>query len=459
MEQPVPVHIVAGFLGSGKTTAIRAQLKARRGERVAIVVNDFGEASFDEVTLGEGEPFRITNIPGGCVCCTAPEGFVVALGAVLEGEPDRILIEPTGLARPQDLVDTIRRSPHSGAVALGPVIVLVDPHQVAADPDHALLREQAESADVLAANRVDLCSAAELDGFDAWARALWPGPLATLHSEHGKLPAEVFSWPDGAGPRARSAQPRSVREADSHGHPGHSHSTAGYSARSWCWPPDAVFALDRLRSALERGLRGEAGAPLTRFKGIFRTQEGVLQLELAGEQLHERLSSYRRDSRADAIVAGRPEAALAKIGSWLEAAELSTAELALSAEQIEVALPDGRTHSVDRATLLALPEPLEDVSSRFPKRRGTAARVAALWDELDLPRSGSAVAVALDGFASEPVPLAGLLEGFLLHTLESEALPAKQGGPFRLLIPEGTPGVPSACANVKGVARIVLKEA
>jgi G3E family GTPase len=127
-----PVHIVAGFLGAGKTSALRAQLDARRGERVAIIVNDFGEASLDEATLESESPFRITSIPGGCVCCTAPEGFVEALGAVLATAPDRILIEPTGLARPQDLVDTIRRCRHAAEVALGPLVVLVDPAQLAA---------------------------------------------------------------------------------------------------------------------------------------------------------------------------------------------------------------------------------------------------------------------------------------------------------------------------------------
>ena len=97
-----------------------------------MIVNDFGEASLDEVALAEGEPFRITNIPGGCVCCTAPEGFVDALGAVLAQRPDRLLIEPTGLARPQDLIDTIRRCPHGDALELAPVVVMVDPHQLAA---------------------------------------------------------------------------------------------------------------------------------------------------------------------------------------------------------------------------------------------------------------------------------------------------------------------------------------
>ena len=67
------------------------------------------DASLDETELSSSEPFRITNIPGGCVCCTAPEGFVAALGAILAQAPDRLIIEPTGLARPQDLVDTIRR--------------------------------------------------------------------------------------------------------------------------------------------------------------------------------------------------------------------------------------------------------------------------------------------------------------------------------------------------------------
>ncbi len=457
----IPVHVVAGFLGAGKTTAIRAQLDARRGERVAVVVNDFGEAGFDQMSLSEGEPFRITNIAGGCVCCTAPEGFVAALAAVLDEAPDRILIEPTGLARPQDLVDTIRRSPYRDALQVAPVVVLVDPHQLPSEHDNPLLREQAEIADVLAASRVDLCTAAELEDFEAWARELWPGPLVKLHIEHGKLPPDAFCWPEGEGPHAHRGAASSSHAHTHAGEQGHGAptetSTAGYRAQTWTWPPAAIFSLPRLRDALGRATEGAFGAPLARFKGIFRTQEGVMQLEVAGGRRHERLTSYRRDSRADAIVAGASDAALASMGAALAGAELSAEELALSANRIELALPDGRTRNVDRDALAALADPVEDVSTLFPKRSGCAARIATLWEELDLPRVGSAVAVALDGFASEPIPVAGLLEGFLLHSVEGEPLPERQGGPFRLLIPEGTPGVPSACANVKGLARIVLR--
>ena len=90
---------------------------------------------------------------------------------------------------------------------------------------------------------------------------------------------------------------------------------------------------------------------------------------------------------------------------------------------------------------------------------GSAASVASLLDHLKLGPRGRAVVVAGDGFAAEPVDLAVLREGVLLHTLEGEPLSEKQGGPFRLLIPEDASEEPVSCANVKGVAKIVVREA
>jgi G3E family GTPase len=450
---PVPVQIVSGFLGAGKTTAIRARLAAARGRRVAVIVNDFGEAGFDEAALAEGEPFRITNIPGGCVCCTAPEGFAAALGAVLDGDPELLLIEPTGLARPQDLVDSIRRSPHAQRLALAPLLVLIDPHQLArldVQRDHAglsLLREQAEAADVLVANRIDLCSASELEGLRAFAASIWPAPLALYETRHGELPDDAFEWPEGEGRRARVHRERDGVHA-------HATSTAGYHVRSWQWPPHALFSRERLRAALEKA-RGEAG--LERVKGVFHTREGVCLLELAGGALHERPSSFRRDSRADAIASHSGTPALDALGTDLEAARLSESERSLDSERIELVLPDGRRHSLDRAQLCALPDPVPDVSTLFPKRAGSAARLARLFDALDVPKDGVGVVVAGDGFASEPVDIAVLRHGVLLHTRADAPLPADQGGPFRLLIPQPAAAPPVSCANVKGVTQIVIR--
>jgi G3E family GTPase len=449
----VPVQIISGFLGSGKTSAIQARLRARRGGRTAVIVNDFGEAALDEAALDEAEPFRITNIPGGCVCCTAPEGFVAALAAVLEEEPDLLLIEPTGLARPQDLIDTIRRCPQRDRLELAPVIVLMDPHQLAEararsdDETLALLREQAESADVLVANRTDLCSESELAELRRFADELWPRPLAVHETRFGALPDAAYAWPEGEGAHAIEPAPA----ARDHAH-GHGDSTAGFAARSWQWPRETVFSRKRLLEALD-------GARLARFKGIFRTREGVSRLELAGGTLHERQSAFRRDSRADAIARASEAEVLDAVHGALQAAQLAGDELRLDVKRIELVLPDGRVHAIDRERLLAVAEPLPDVSALFPNRAGSAARLAPLLAELEVPETGSAVVVASDGFASEPVALEVLRQGVLLHTLDGAPLPQSQGGPFRLLIPQEASSQPVSCANVKGVAQVVIRPA
>src|SRR5262249_21129116 len=155
------------------------------------------------------------------------------------------------------------------------------------------------------------------------------------------------------------------------------------------------------------------------------TEEGVSRLEIAGRTLHDRLTSFRRDSRADAIARG-DEDTLDRIAAALGAAVLCDEELQRDPNRIEFALPDGRVHVVDRAELVALRGGIADVAALFPKRRGSAARIEALFAALGLPASGSAVVVAGDGFAAEPVSVAVLRQGVLLHSLGDAPLPADQ---------------------------------
>ena len=451
----LPVHIISGFLGTGKTTVIRAQLEARRDEKIAVIVNDFGEASLDEATLAGDEPFQITNIPGGCVCCTAPEGFVDALAAVLATGPDRLIIEPTGLARPQDIVDTLRRCPQKDELELAPLVVLVDPARIGNEnaDEQELVELQAGVADVLVANRTDLCGEDALARFDAWAAELWPEPLAVHKTSFGRIPKDLMEWPAGEG--ARLDPGGEPREREHH----HADSAEDFDARSFRWSADAVFSAERLGRAVLRMQEGLAGAELARFKGIFHTQEGFLLLEVAGGTAHQQRSAHRRDSRADVIVRGDGASAFERIGNWIEGALLSSDEIEATTHQIELALPDGRVRIVQRDDLAGLPGGIDDVAEMFPKRAGAAARLSELWKSVELPDEGAAVICAWDGFASEPVPLHALRQGVLIHTLAGEPLPKDKGGPFRLMIPDGVPDAPSSCANVKGVVRIVVKDA
>ena len=464
----IPVHIVAGFLGTGKTTAIRHQLASRTDEKVAVIVNDFGEAGLDEAVLSGEQSFAIRNIPGGCVCCTAPEGFIDALAAVIAEKPDRLIIEPTGLARPQDIVDTIRRSPHKEMLALGPLVVLVDPSRLAtkSDDEAELIALQTGIADVLVANRTDLAKPEALARFDALASSLWPPPLSVHKTTRGKLPREAFEWPENEGarlPRAADGSATALEPAHGHGDPAHSHalapqaSTSAHTVRSFRWSPETVFSRERVSRAALRASEGLAGARLARWKGIFRTDQGVLLVEVAGGQMHEERSPFRRDSRLDVILEGGGEEAFARIANWLSGAVLDDSERAARATRVELVFPGGRTRFIEREELLGLPGGVPDVAALVPKRAGAAARVAALLDAYKAPLDGAAVVCAADGFASDPVPLSALREGLLVHSIDGAPLEPKQGGPYRLLIPESVAGAPSACSNVKGVVRIVLR--
>lgn len=435
----VPVHILSGFLGSGKTTALLDLLQQRPNERAAVIVNDFGEASLDASRFSDEAGVQIADIPGSCVCCTAPEGFGGALTKLLEEvKPDRIFVEPTGLARPADLVDTLRRGPWRDQIAIGPVLVLVDPRAVAGP----FVREQAEAADVLVANRIDLCSEEELQGFRAWGDALWPGPFRRIETSFGKLDPTVLDWGDGEGPRRRFSAVGGAHET-------------GHIARSWSWPPSVTFSRERLADALARMVTGRTGAKLARLKGVLRTEEGSFRVEVAGGVVDENPSAFRRDSRVDVILEGDDSAALETAAAWLEAAILTDAELQVDGSQVEFVRPDGTRATFDRASLSALPGGL-DVSTVIPTRSGQASRLKAVFEALELPMQGEVVVVASDGYATPAVPAEALDEGVLLHSLGDAPLPDGKGGPFRLLIP-GDAGPAGACSNVKGVVRVIVR--
>ncbi len=320
---PVPVHILAGPLGVGKTTAVAALLAARADvERVGVVVNDVGLAGLDAERLRDVGAGDVLDVPGGCVCCTAPEGLVDALGALLDRGVDRLLIEPTGLADPGDLVDRLRAAPFADRLALQPVIVLVDPARLPepgeGGPAHA------DAADILVVNRTDLASDAEKARAARWVAARWPAPVRVEWTDHGRLDPSALGWPEGAPVPAVERRPPPAHDHD-HDHDHDGGATHGHRARSLVWGPDVRFDQDRLGRALARLLGGEAGAPLARLKGIFRFDEGTVRLEIAAGALHEAMSGYRCGSVVDVIVGPGAPDALDRAEALLAAAIVSPA--------------------------------------------------------------------------------------------------------------------------------------
>src|SRR5688500_18872467 len=106
-QTPVPTTIVSGALGVGKTTAILAAVRHRpEGERWAVMVNEFGRVGIDGAVLSDGSSgLEVREIAGGCVCCTANLPLRLGLAKLVrEVRPDRLFVEPTGLAHPASII-------------------------------------------------------------------------------------------------------------------------------------------------------------------------------------------------------------------------------------------------------------------------------------------------------------------------------------------------------------------
>ncbi|MBQ7381016.1 MAG: GTP-binding protein [Clostridia bacterium] len=120
------IDVFSGFLGAGKTTLIKKLLgEAYVGEKVVLIENEFGEIGIDGGFLKEAG-IEITEMNSGCICCSLVGDFEKALGEVLSRfEPDRILIEPSGVGKLSDVVGAVR-GVLSDEVVLGSLVTVAD---------------------------------------------------------------------------------------------------------------------------------------------------------------------------------------------------------------------------------------------------------------------------------------------------------------------------------------------
>ena len=177
----IPVTIVTGFLGSGKTTLICGLLKKNPDRRLAILVNEFGEVSVDGAlmrTAGEGCGVEIHDLPNGCICCTIKDDFLPVMKQLQsrKREIEHVLIETSGLALPTPVMRALAWPEIRNDFHLDSVLAVVDTPQLlsgnlesgkpipgaasAETPDHAtsvdaILNQQLENADVVVLNKID----------------------------------------------------------------------------------------------------------------------------------------------------------------------------------------------------------------------------------------------------------------------------------------------------------------
>ena len=243
----VPVTVLTGFLGAGKTTLLRSLLTQADGRRIAVIVNEFGDAGFDgglveECAAKACAPGDIVELTNGCICCTVAEDFLPTMEKLLSRDRplDAIVIETSGLALPQPLLKAFAwpavrtRATVDGvvtvvdALALSEGRVTIDEAAVAAqraadssvdhdDPIEEVFEDQLACADLVVLSKSDLVAPDALTAIEArLAAVLRPGVRIVL--SHGTLAPLVLIGLNSAAEDDMAARVGHHGEEEEHDH-------------------------------------------------------------------------------------------------------------------------------------------------------------------------------------------------------------------------------------------------
>ncbi len=214
LSAKIPVTIITGFLGAGKTTLIRHLLLNAKGRRLALVINEFGDVGVDGELLrhcgaATCPADNIIELANGCICCTVAEDFMPAIEALLKRQPrpDHIIVETSGLALPKPLIKVFDWPQIRSRLTIDGVIAVVDAEALAAgrfvEPDSTqgqpvhenpleeVYHDQLLSADLVLLNKCDLVSEQRQVALKSEIAALVPRPLKVLGLRDGIVAPEI----------------------------------------------------------------------------------------------------------------------------------------------------------------------------------------------------------------------------------------------------------------------------
>jgi G3E family GTPase len=258
---PVPILLVTGFLGAGKTTVVNHLLAHAEGRRIAAVVNDFGAINIDAELIA-GASDGVVSLANGCICCSLEGDLLRTLSTLLrrDPKPEYIVIETSGVADPADIVRNLMDPVILREAPLETVLCVMDATAPTAALEDALQRSQLRVADIVALTKLDLAD----QGAGARMREAIRAqriPAVVVDAAHGEIPSELL-FPAHVDRVPAPREPGPKRPAEDR-------------FETLSWTSDQPLSLPRLQQAI-----GRLAPKLARAKGLFETieQPGRLML-------------------------------------------------------------------------------------------------------------------------------------------------------------------------------------
>jgi G3E family GTPase len=323
----IPIYVVSGFLGSGKTTLISALLHQPTMKGSAVVVNEFGEVGIDDAIFAETlDSENILLLANGCLCCTSRDDLTATVRTLTRRPdlPHRIFVETTGLADPTAvLLALMSDAALQRSAILGGLITTVDAVHGLEDLDeHAVALRQAAVADCRIITKSDLTKPPALSALITRLTELNPSGAIRVVS-HGEISAEELCEAAAFDPFTRGTDLdmwmnlEAHRRSPLHGQyasVGSDRFQAELGVRAWL-VEEARRVNWTTFSARLGIIIGRYGDVMLRLKGVLHTEDDQRPLVFHGVQrlFHPpmRLTRQATETRSSVVVIGEPRAGIA----------------------------------------------------------------------------------------------------------------------------------------------------
>lgn len=311
MPQPIPVILINGFLGAGKTTFLNWLLAHHQDKKISLILNEFGDIKLESQFV-KYHATDIAELANGCMCCVAKSDIPRVINYILDHSPETeyILVEASGLSDPDPIMESFRQLAMQERVFLELVVCVVDGlNFLTTHRQHGIIMTQVAEADIVVISKVAEAGTEQVERISAviktmlatkpvlpWTAALSPSLFLTPGTVH---------------------TPQSVHQAEEHHH-------THEAIDSWWYHTDKALRFERLQEVLQA-----LPAEIIRVKGVVRAvfadgAEEKILVQYVGSRLEFSDSSWTTTEQ--------PQTALLFLGTHIPEEKISQALDACQAE-------------------------------------------------------------------------------------------------------------------------------